>query len=71
MSITSDQTYCVIVLAKAREPHVSGHSARNIHISLYYFINSYPQTRRERWREIEREREKDAIGDHDSRSGIK
>lgn len=39
LSITADQTYCVIVLAKAREPRVSGHSACNIHISLYYFIN--------------------------------
>lgn len=40
LSITTDQTYCVIVLAKAREPRVSGHSAHNIHISLYYFIKN-------------------------------
>lgn len=58
LSITADQTYCVIVLAKAREPRVSGHSARNIHISLYYFINAYRQTRRESQRVIERERER-------------
>lgn len=56
LSITADQTYCVIVLAKAKEARMSGHSACNIHITLYYFINSYLVTRRGRGKEIERDR---------------
>lgn len=56
LSITADQTYCVIVLAKAKEARMSGHSACNIDITLYYFINSYLQTRRERKKNRERQR---------------
>lgn len=54
LSITADQTYCVIVLAQAREPRVSGRSPLNIPISPYYFINSHADQKgwgRGRWRE--------------------
>lgn len=36
---------------------MSGHSARNAHITLSYFIDSYLQTRKKRKRNREKQRE--------------